>query len=76
MKKNNIKYLIISKVLNKLAICNLNRLYNINLSSNLIFFKYDIESTLLGSMTIKIIPRYSFMDSNNDKIFNFQISTN
>ncbi len=74
MNRNYSKDLLISKLIDKLAISNLNRLSNINSSSNSELIKYDLENTLLGSMTTRNYN--SFMNSNNDKIFNFPISTN
>ncbi len=77
MNKNTSKDLIISKVIDKLAVSNLNKLNNlnnINLSSNSELIKYDIDNTLLGSITTKNYN--SFMNSSNNKIFNFPISTN
>ena len=72
MHKNNSKDLIISKVIDKLAISNLNKINNINLSSNSEIYKYDIENTLLGSMTAKNYN--SFKSTGNNNIINFKPS--
>ena len=70
LSKNLNKDLVISKIVDKLAIDNINKMnkYNLNLNQNQNQFKYDkfdIEKTILGSLTTKDMNPYLKTNSKN-----------
>ena len=73
LSKNLNQDLVISKIVDKLVINNINKInkFNLNLNSNQ--SKFDIEKTFLGSLTTKDCNPY--LKSNSKNKINFPIST-
>ena len=77
LSKNLNQDLVISKIVDKLVIDNINKINKFNLNLNpkqTKFDKFDIEKTFLGSMTTKEYNPY--LKTNSKTNINFPISTN
>ena len=77
LSKNLNQDLVISKLVDKLVIDNINKINKLNLNLNpksTKFDKLDIEKTFLGSMTTK--EYHPYLKTNSKNNINFPISTN
>ena len=74
LSKNLNQDLVISKIVDKLVIDNINKINKLNINLNSNQNKFDIEKTFLGSLTTKEYNPY--LKTNSKNKINFPISTN
>ena len=76
LSKNLNQDLVISKIVDKLAIENINKINKLNLNLNSNQKKFDIEKTFLGSDSLTTKDYNPYLKTNTKNNINFPISTN